>query len=859
MSRSNAPSQRVSSLIIGSVYLTFGISGACGLAYQIVWSRMFGFELGHEWPAVLAMMAAFFGGLAIGSRVLDRTVSQSRFPGRWYGALEILIGTWGLVSISIIPKAGELGSGWIGLEPSPLRHWVIAFLLPCFTLLPATVAMGATFPAMERFVSCLRRNPKCVGGLYSVNTFGAVAGTLVATFAMIPRFGFTATLQILALLNGVCGVVIFLLDSRERRKVSEPKRQIARGLFSQRLRWTVFLTGLFGIGFEVLGVRILANVLENTVFSFAAALSVFLTGTAIGAGIYQHLEKRLSRLPSLEHLFIALCISCLAGTWLLSKSQILYDTAANVLGDGMAAMVLAELSVSSVVFGIPTLLMGAVFSHLAQLARSDDGGIGWVISWNMLGSAAAPIVFGVCLFPLMGAKWALVVVSIGYLGLTPRLSRWHAWSALPVAGLLIAIPSNLSSTQTPPGGALLEFREGVMSSVAVVRHFDNNRSLLVNNRFAMGGTGAAVAAQRHAHIPLLLHAEPRRALFLGLGTGITFGAASVYPRLEADGVELVPEVLAVGRHFEPLNRKRQGMKLYVADARRFIRASKEEYDVIVADLFHPARDGAGALYTVEHFQAIRQRLAPHGLFCQWLPLFQLDESMLRVITRTFLEVFPHARAFLLRWNVDTPVLGLIATIEPRRYPADWIESRAGASELELALKAVTLADSFQLFGTFLGGSENLRNFSTGAPFNTDDHPIVMFEAPRFTYRRNETPYGRLLGLLDQFSGTSAELIEADSQSADFSAELNLYFAARNRYLRGLIADSEGFDREATDAFIESARLSARFSAGYAHCLAIAVRQSKTDPAGARELLERLAEAQPQRPVAAELAKRLFGE
>lgn len=857
MTRPQESKRQVSTLFLVVVLLIFGTSGACGLAYQIVWSRMFAFGLGHEWPSVLAIIAAFFGGLAVGSWSLDKSVSCSRNPGRWYAILEISIGVWALSSIYIIPTVTQSGVLWIGLEPSPLRQWTISFLVPFLILIPATTCLGATFPAMERFFSNLSGNAKCVGSLYSVNTLGAVLGVLSATFYIIPAFGFSTTLCALAILNVLCGLMIVVLETKAKNHRSREQPPPGYAGSPSRLRWTVFLTGLLGIGYEVLGVRVLAEVFENTIFSFASALAVYLSGTAIGAALFQYYQSRLSNRGAFEILLYALSVSCLAGAWMLSKAQAIYGTATGFFGDGMQSMVFAELSVSAVVFAIPTMLMGAVFSHVVQSARRADGGIGQAIAWNMFGSAVAPILFGVFLLPITGAKWALALVATGYLALFPRLTRFvFLGFPLPV-GLLLLIPSNLHSVKTPPGGEILEIREGVMSSVAVVRHFDNHRSLLVNNRFAMGGTGAASAAQRHAHIPLLLHDHPNRALFLGVGTGITFAAAKAYTDLEADGVELVPEVVDVRHFFEPFNELRQGMKLYVADARRFVRGSNKSYDVIVADLFHPARDGAGALYTVEHFEAIRRILSPSGLFCQWLPLFQLDETMLRVITRTVTEVFPHTRAFLLRWNVDTPVLGLIATLKSKKYPANWYETRVSEPELAANLRAVTLSDGFHLFGTFLAGPRQLRQFSSWAALNSDNHPVVMFQAPYFTYRRNEASYGRLLRLLDQFSTDSEELIEEGSQSAEFTTRLNQYISARNVYLRGLVAETESRKVEAIDAYIESAKLSSHFSAGYAHCLAIAVRQSRTDPSGARTLLEQLVQAAPERPVAGELIKRLF--
>jgi spermidine synthase len=839
----------------------FAISGAAGLGYQMVWTRMFAFGLGHEWPAVLAILAAFFAGLAIGSVALDRPVSRARNPGLWYGRLEIAVGVWALVSVWLIPAAAGTGAEGIGLHPSVFRHWTVAFLVPFLILLPATIALGATFPAMERFVSRTPGNERCAGGLYAINTLGALVGTLGATFVLVPAVGFGASLRFLGVLSILCGLGVIFIERRFSNcppAPLEPSRYEGVLISPMRLRGTVFMTGLLGVGFEVLGIRILAEVFENTIYSFAAALTVFLAGTAVGAGLYQRFKRRLVGPAALSALLFALCVACLSGAWILSRAQPLYHHAVASLGDGLLPRVLAEMVVATAVFGFPTLLMGAVFAKLVQSARRSDGGIGEATAWNLAGSAAAPILFGVCLLPAIGSKWAMVLVSLGYLALLPRLSRALGIGLVLPAGLLWVLPASFHAVQAPPGGAVLELREGAMASVAVVRNFDGNRSLLVNNRFAMGGTGAASAAQRHADIPLLLHPDPKRALFLGVGTGITMGAAAVYDGLEVDGVELVPEVLEVRSHFEPFNQLRPGMRLHVADARRFIRATKTRYDVIVADLFHPARDGAGALYTVEHFKGVRERLEPGGLFCQWLPLFQLDEASLRVIVRTFLEVFPEARAFMLRWTIDTPVLGLVASLESRTYAPDWFETRVQGADLQQSLKNATLGDGFQLLGTYLKGASALAEFSAGAELNTDDRPVVIFKAPQFTYRRAETPYGRLLELLDRSAGRAEEIVKNDGSpgAKRFITELNQFFEARNRYVHGLVADSLGEKKEALEAFLESAGLSVRFSTSYAHCLSIAMRNAKNDPAGARSLLERLAQVQPQRPVAAQLIERL---
>jgi spermidine synthase len=887
------------------LYTIFVFSGFCGLGYQIVWSRMFALGAGHELPGILATVAAFFGGLSLGAWILDGPVSRSQHPGRWYAGLELVIGFWGLASIPLIPRLNDLTLHLIGLDPSAFRHWTVSFLAPFLVLLPSTLAMGATFPAMDRFLARCAASGRHIGALYAANTLGAVGGTLVGTFVLIEWLGLTRALLLFAAINVVCGFAALAIlpeskkstnrfqpspatglsidpplpPSQEGNRLPVPQTKLpswegpgvgsssvsssfwTRELSTRRLNLTIFFTGLLGIAFEVVGARVLAEVLENTIYTFAAVLSIYLLGTAVGAALYQRLGRHSADPLILRFLLFALSTACLLGILVLARAEFIYERSRSIFGDGLGAVLAAEMLVSGSLFGLPTILMGAAFSHLAQTARSDASGLGRAISLNTLGSALAPALFGVVLFPVFGAKWTLVTISLGYLFLLPKISGWQWTGSLVPIILILLLPERLQFVAKPPGGDLLEYRSGIMESVAVVKHFDGNRSLLVNNRFTMGGTGAANAARRHAHIPLLLHPEPKKALFLGVGTGITFAGAGAYSNLEADGVELVPEVLEARHYFEPYSALRPGLRLYAADARRFVRVSTSHYDVVVADLFHPARDGAGALYTLEHFQAIRKRLAPNGLFCQWLPLYQLDEAMLKSITRTFLEVFPQTRAYLLRFNIDTPAIGLIGTLEPTQYSVDWFEKRVVDDNLRKELKSLSLVDGFQLFGSLAANSKALREFSRDAMLNTDDHPIVIFGAPRFSYQRKETAYGRLFTLLDLQAADPSDLIRngSDPRSEIFIRELSRFIAARDLYLRGLLSESQGHVEEAVNAYVESVRKSPQFSMAYAHCLTLAVQQSKTNPQAARRLLESLAEAQPDRPVARDLLKRLFGE
>jgi spermidine synthase len=426
-----------------------------------------------------------------------------------------------------------------------------------------------------------------------------------------------------------------------------------------------------------------------------------------------------------------------------------------------------------------------------------------------------------------------------------------------VVALGFAMTTDLNSLSQSAGTEVVAYREGAMASVAVVRTPDGHRSLRVNHRLQMGGTAAAVAERRQAHIPLLLHPDPKRALFLGSGTGITLGAAGAYPGLIADGVELLPEVKAMMRHFEPENGG-PNLRVQAADARRFVRTSTNRYDVIVADLFHPAQDGAGFLYTREHFQTVRDRLKPGGLFCQWLPLHQLDEAVLRSIVRTFLETFSNTHAFLLHFNVDVPALALIGTLDPLRLPANWFEQRSQDNELRARLRDAGLDRPINLLGCHVAGPEELRRFAAEATMGTDDFPVVLFAAPRFSARRDTPSYELLLAFLAKCRAEPRQFVAgALGRDDKLSASLAAFVAARDVYLKGLVAEGNGDLSAAIEAYLEGARTSLFFTPAYARLVGIIQVLAETDRERARQLFQRLEEAQPAQSLGRKLLGPLF--
>jgi len=376
--------------------------------------------------------------------------------------------------------------------------------------------------------------------------------------------------------------------------------------------------------------------------------------------------------------------------------------------------------------------------------------------------------------------------------------------------------------------------------------------LRINNRQQEGSSATVTADARQALLPLLWHPAPHRALFLGMGTGITASAAATDRALKVDVVELLPEVAQASAHFTAaFGDPPPPVTVIIADARRYVRAATPRYDLVVADNFHPARSGSGALYTVEHFRAVKGRLADGGLFCQWLPLHQLDINTLQSIVRSFIEVFPGGWAALATNSLDTPVLGLVARPDTARFDLAQARQRLGAVALTFDTADHGLPDEWAVWGSFVAGPAALARFAQHAPLNTDDHPVVTYMAPRVTYAPDSRPRDRLMGLLDAFALTPEELWRAASSTDVDRARLAAYWAARDRFIAAGRDVEPSADVRRMLAQVEQPlravlRTSPDFRPAYDPLLRMAVALGRSDPPAARALLTELSTLQPRR-------------
>jgi spermidine synthase len=840
-------------------------SGFAAMGYEIVWTQQSSLWLGHESTAVLAVVAAFFGGLALGGLLLGSRIEASARPVHWYAGCEMVVALWSLVLLLVASPLSDRVLRTIGVEPSAGWQWGLAFCSTFLLFLPATAAMGATLPAMERITVQLRDQGRSIATLYASNTFGSVLGVLAAAFWTVPGMGLARSAVICIALNLLCAVTALVVFPRTMQ--SAPARTGVDRPLARRAVTGLALTGFLGISYEVLVVRVLGQVTEDTVYTFAMLLAVYLAGAAAGAAGYQRwLVHHRDRDRLGDRLLAALASACLCGTASLWAAERIKAWALEIFGTSFAAALGAEAVLAVLAFGLPTIVMGAVFSHLSRSASQAGLGFGRAVGVNLLAAAAAPAVCGVVAVPALGPKAVLLLIAVGYLATTTRRA-WTTptlWLPALATGALALFAPRLRFVEVPVDGRVVSYQDGVMAAVSVVEDAAGVARLRINNRQQEGSSATRRVDGRQAWLPLLLHPAPRRALFLGLGTGVTASSAADDPTLHVDVVELLPEVIAASTHFiDRSGGTRPRLHVMAADARRYVRASDRRYDVIVSDNFHPARSGSAALYTVEHFEAVRRRLDPSGVFCQWLPVHQLDLGTLRSIVRSFVTVYPTSWAILASNSLETPVLGLVARRDQRRLEMPGLLDRLSRPALREPLADLGLEDELAVLGSAIAGPAALSRFAASARTNTDDHPIVAYTAPRVTYAPDSTPRDRLIALLRELSIESGELILTVGDPA-WRDRLAAYWTARNLFIesgRDVRPSPSVTDMlaQVREPLLSVLRISPDFRPAYDPLLSMAMALARSDVSGARALLGELTRVQPARPEAIQLLARLGAE
>ena len=352
------------------------------------------------------------------------------------------------------------------------------------------------------------------------------------------------------------------------------------------------------------------------------------------------------------------------------------------------------LSLSGLVllsFGPGLLLGGMVFPNLLRmLSQGEDrsAGVGALLAINGFGGFVGAEVAYRMIVPSLGIYLGIGVVAMVYgvsalVWLERAMPRRRGQMVAVGVAIGCVVICSLKWLRELPivnpniGLQVLELKLGREGNLAVVEHKKFGRGLLFSNQYLLGSTNVRYDQERQAHIPLLLHPAPEKVCFLGLATGITPSASLQHSTIESvDVVELSRMVAdAAGDHFSEYNAgftEAASVNIVIEDGRTYIASQREQFDVVIGDLFLPWRAGVGRLYSVEHIRAVRASLRSGGVYCQWLPLYQFSAEQLEMVMATFQQVFPQTYLFEGKLDLGAPVLGLVGY---RDDDLDWQQIR----------------------------------------------------------------------------------------------------------------------------------------------------------------------------------------
>ncbi|MDX1951203.1 MAG: hypothetical protein SFY81_03415 [Verrucomicrobiota bacterium] len=646
----------------------FFASGAIGLVYEMIWQRRFSLLFGSAATSTAIILASYFLGLGLGSFFLGRMLKRISRPLMAYAILE---GVAGIGALLVEPMISwyETFYGGLGLEGG--RLIAVKGMMAFVAIAIPTIALGGTLPALGQLVSEGGEHLGIhVGWLYVLNTAGAALGALAFPYFLLPGFGMSSSNWLCAGTNfAIAGLAVMLSRRTGKMPVKPPKMERAGtgGLLAGLAMWSGFL--LFAL--QVLWNRAFAQVHENSLGAFAVVAALFIVGIALGSELARFLIKRGI---SFKRSFTALWVS---GGVLLIAAPALFVRFTKELGK-MGEISAGNLMSEAVGWPMGMMLLVVIFlsgglplflEHLSgQRGGSGTGEIvGKVMAMNAAGSVTGALVAGFILPAGLG-MWKSIVVIGTVCALTPMLVIRRGLVVQAISVVVIVLLGGLHLLKELPrvglvgDEKLLAVREGAHGISAVVER-SGWRSLKLNNHYGLGGSYATGDERMQAHLPLLLHGKAEKVVFLGYGTGITAGGGIYHGTSQLTAVELVPEVVSLaGEFFKEENNgfgSRRNTEVVVDDARHYMKGTRERFDVIVGDLVVPWRTGESALYTLEHFRAGHEKLNPGGVYCAWVPMFQLTRKEFEILLRTYLAVFPKAYLFRGDFSPEEPALALV--------------------------------------------------------------------------------------------------------------------------------------------------------------------------------------------------------
>lgn len=770
----------------GIIATLFIVSGATGLMYQIAWFKYLSLFLGSTTYAQTIVLATFMGGLAIGASLWGRRADVTRSPLLLYGRLELFIGLYCIlypVLLALLKSTFISLVHSLDLPSDGTSVLVLKLIISILTLLFPTILMGGTLPVLVRFItSSVEESGKNVATLYFLNSFGAVAGSLLGGFFFVPMVGLRVTVLTAGAVNIlVAGVAFWLSRSLRASAVEEPSTEPAPEEFSGSPRTTLLAVGIAGVSglaamiYEVAWVRLLIPVLGSSTYSYTLMLVAFISGITIGSWAIGTLFRRIKNLLgalAVCQLLIGISMALMLPLYgripyifwhvgsMIARSDVTYPIYLTI-----------QFLIGFAIMIVPTVFLGMSLPLASRVATRSvvvlGRSVGTVFSVNTIGTVLGSLSAGLILIPIIGVRHAIEVGLLlnlaGAVVLTladtysPKVRRVSLVGLAGVAAMFIVVAGSdwnqlvtlsgvfrqFGNSKPPPqtfaefeqvvrSNRVLWYREGASATVGVLEYPGTNSPqtvLMINGKADASSEGDLPTQVLLGQVPMLFHPNPDTVLVIGFGSGVTAGSVLTHPVRYVEGVEISPEVIAAASYFDHVNNRPLAdprMHLAIDDALAVMNLSQKNYDVIISEPSNPWIAGIGNLYTTEFFELARTRLRPKGLMVQWFHLYEVDDPTLKLVVRTFTGVFPHVTV----WQSLAHDVLLVGSQEPLELDAEALRKKFDIPAVRADLDRIQVRDVASFLSLEMVSEKRIKEYGADGPLNTEDRPLLEHAAPR---------------------------------------------------------------------------------------------------------------------------------
>ena len=741
-------------------------SGCAALIYEIVWFQLLQLSVGSSAVSLGILLGIFMGGMCLGSLLLPRYISVRHHPLRVYAFLELGIGMLGVLVLFVVPWIGGAYTAIAGTGQASL---FLRAIVAGVCLLPPTILMGATLPAIARWVETTPSGVSWLGYFYGGNLAGAVTGCVLAGFYLLRLFDMATATFVAVALN----VVVALLALGIARAIpyvpSAAGDRVAATVPEARLIYVaIALSGMTALGAEVVWTRLLSLLFGATAYTFSLILAVFLVGLGIGSTVGSELARRVAYPRAVfGWCQLLLCVT-LAWAAYATGSSLPYWPINPSLSTNLVFMFQLDLMRAIWVMLPSTILWGASFPLAlgAVAQRGQDPGrlVGGVYAANTVGAIVGALVTGLVLVGTVGSQAAQqiligVAAISGVLLLVGVAPAGRATGVLPVRAAAtlvvgVCVAAVLLARVVPPlPGLLVAYGryaatwaginqiiysgEGITAAVAVSRTPTGVLNYHNAGKVQASSEPQDMKLQRMlGHITTLVPENPARVLVIGCGAGVTAGAVSIDPRVTdqtiAEIEPLVPEV--VSTYFSEYNFDvvaNPKVTIHLDDARHFLLTTDEMFDAVTSDPLDPWVKGAATLYTREFFEEIKAHLNPGGVVTLFVQLYESTDAAVKSEIGTFLEAFPNGAIFANTINGQGYDLVLFGQLGDRPINVDTVQARLDSPEgepIRRSLAEVGIYSAVELFGTYAGSRANMTNWLEDAEINTDGNLRLQYLA-----------------------------------------------------------------------------------------------------------------------------------